>query len=140
MLLSMKPIEKSISQIGAVSGESMGRSSSKRKDSFMRRIGNEKHTLSRSRAINHQDIKELRRCCCEETNDELSMQLGRNPSIVSQLLTQIQDLQNRVNSLTDARDFYAIQRQRAALVTHSQPSVDFPKSQDHALLRCWIAA
>ena len=60
-----------------------------------------------------QDIEELRRICCEETLsarqarfDELSMHQERNPTTVSQLLTQIQDLQNKVNSLSDARNFY----------------------------------
>ena len=38
--------------------------------------------------------------------DELSMQQERNPPAVNQFLTQIQDLQNKVNSLTDAREFY----------------------------------
>ena len=38
--------------------------------------------------------------------DILSMQQERNPTAVSQLVTQIQDLQNKVNSLTDARDFH----------------------------------
>ena len=48
-----------------------------------------------SRAINCQDIEELRRFCCEETDtarqlrtDELSTQHERNPTTVSQLLTQ----------------------------------------------------
>ena len=34
------------------------------------------------------------------------MQQERNPTTVSQLLTYIQDLQNKVNSLADAREFY----------------------------------
>ena len=38
--------------------------------------------------------------------DELSMQQERNPTTVNQLLTQIQDLQSKVNSLADARDFF----------------------------------
>ena len=66
-----------------------------------------------SRARNCQDIEESRRICCEETErvrrlrvDELSMQSERNPTAVSQLLTQIQDMQNKVNSLADAREFY----------------------------------
>ena len=37
--------------------------------------------------------------------DESSMQQERNPSTVSQLLTRIQNLRNKVNSLTDAREF-----------------------------------
>ena len=63
-----------------------------------------------SRARNCQEIDELRRICCEETDrarqlriDELSMQLERHPTTVSQLLTQSQDLQNSANSLAAAR-------------------------------------
>ena len=61
-----------------------------------------------SRARNCQEIEELRRICCEETDrarqlriDELYMQQERNPypTTLSQLLTQILDLQNKVNSL-----------------------------------------
>ena len=39
--------------------------------------------------------------------DELSMHQKRGPTTVRQLLTQIRELQNRVNSLSDAREFYA---------------------------------
>ena len=56
-------------------------------------------------------FEELRRICCEETDrarhlriDVLSMQQERNPTAVSQLLTQIHDLQNKVHSLADARE------------------------------------
>ena len=63
------------------------------------------------RARNCQDIEELRRICCEETDrarqlriDELSVQQERSPSTVSQLLTQIQDLHNKMRSLADARE------------------------------------
>ena len=69
--------------------------------------------LRENRAKDCQEIEELRRICCEETDrarrariDKVSMQQGRNPTTVSQLLTQIQDLQNKVNSLSDAREFY----------------------------------
>ena len=55
--------------------------------------------FNESRARNFQEIEELRRICCEETNrvrqlriDELFLQQERNPTTVSQLLTQIQDL------------------------------------------------
>ena len=58
-----------------------------------------------------QEIAELRRICCEESrrarqarNDELSLHQERNPTTVSQLLTQIRELQNKVNSLSDARE------------------------------------
>ena len=55
--------------------------------------------------LNCQEIEELRSVCCEETDrarqariDELSVHQVRNP-------IQIQDLQNKVNSLSDAREF-----------------------------------
>ena len=57
-----------------------------------------------SRARNCQEIEESRRICREETErarqwriDELSTQQERNPSAVSQLLTQIQDFHKKVN-------------------------------------------
>ena len=76
-----------------------------------------------------QEIEELRRICCEEADrarqariDELSLRQERNPTTVSQLLTQIQDLQNKVNSLSDTREFFTILRQRAALERSHVPS------------------
>ena len=52
-----------------------------------------------SRARNWQEIDELRRICCEESDrarqlriDELSVQEERDPDAVSRLLTQVQDL------------------------------------------------
>ena len=52
-----------------------------------------------------QEMEELRRICCEQADrarqariDELSMHQERYPTTVSQLLTQIQDVQNKVNS------------------------------------------
>ena len=70
-----------------------------------------------SRARDCQEIEESRRICCEETdrarqlrNVELSVQQERNPTTVSQLLIQIQDLQNKANPLSDAREFYDICR------------------------------
>ena len=66
-----------------------------------------------SRARDCQDIEQFRTICCEETYrarqlriHELSLQQDRNPTTVSQLLTQIHDSQNKVNSLSDAREFY----------------------------------
>ena len=81
-----------------------------------------------SHATNCQEIEELRRICCEEPNrariDELSMHQERNPTNVSQLLAQIQDLQNQVNSLSDAREFYDPESGSSSGATHvpSQPS------------------
>ena len=74
----------------------------------MWRIGNEKQILPRKSAL--EIVKKLRNyeesVAKKQTTDELSFQQERNPAAVSQLLTQIQDLQNKVNSLTDARDVY----------------------------------
>ena len=57
-----------------------------------------------------QEIEELRRICCEEKDrarqariGELSVHQERNPPTVSQLLAQIRDVQNKVNSLSYAR-------------------------------------
>ena len=72
-----------------------------------------------------QEIEELRRNCREETNrarqariDELSVHQERNPTTVSQLLTQIQVLQNKVNSLSDAGEFYDPETASSSGVTH----------------------
>ena len=58
-----------------------------------------------SHAKNCQQSEELRRICCEGTDrarqagiDELSVHQKRDPTTLSQFLTQIQDLQNKVNS------------------------------------------
>ena len=84
-----------------------------------------------------QDIEELRRICCEETHsarqarfDELSMRQQKNPTTVSQLLTQIHDLQNKVNSLSDARIFDDPDTASSSGASHvpSQPST-FPSSR-----------
>ena len=49
-----------------------------------------------------QEIEELRRICCEETD---RARQARNPSTVSQVFAQMRDLQNKVNSLSDATEF-----------------------------------
>ena len=97
----------------------------------MRRIGEKNRLFQESHAINCQEIDELRRICCEESDrarrlriDEMSLQQERNSTTVSQLLTQIQDLQNKVNSLSDAREFYDPETASNSGATHvpSQPS------------------
>ena len=52
------------------------------------------------------------------------MHQERNPSTVSQLLTRIQDLQNKVNSLSETREFYDPETASSSGATHvpSQPS------------------
>ena len=58
-------------------------------------VTNEKQTLPRKSPKKFQEFEELRRICCEVIDrtrqlkiDELSMQQERNPTVVSQLLTQ----------------------------------------------------
>ena len=69
-----------------------------------------------------QEMKELRRICCEKLDrarqariDELSLHQEKDPTTASQLMTQIRELQNKVNSLSDARDFFTILKQGAGL-------------------------
>ena len=54
-----------------------------------------------------------RRICCAEAErarqlkyDELSTQQKGNPSAVNQLMVQIQELQDKVNSMDDAKEFH----------------------------------
>ena len=69
--------------------------------------------FNESRARNCQEIEELRRYVAEKKDwarqlkiDQLSMQQKGNPSTVSQLLTQIPDLQDKANSFSAAWEFY----------------------------------
>ena len=100
-----------------------------------------------SQAKDCQEIQELRRMCCEETDrarqaiiDELSMQQDRNPTTVSTFLAQILDLQNKVDSLSGAREFLrSWDSEQLRSVPRSQSILDYSESQDHASLRFWIA-
>ena len=71
-----------------------------------------------------QEIGELRRICCEGTNQvrhvkiELSLQQERDPAFVSQLLAQIQGLQNQVDSLSDARAFHDLETTSSFGMSH----------------------
>ena len=60
-----------------------------------------------------QEIEELRRICCAEADragqlkyDEPSTQKEENPSTMNQLLVQIQELEDKVNTLNDTKEFY----------------------------------
>ena len=75
-----------------------------------------------------QEIEELRRICCEETDrtrqariDELSLHREKDTATVGQQMTQIQDLQNKVNSLSAARECHDPEKARAALERHTFP-------------------
>ena len=120
---SRKPIENSNARDWSfIRRISMDRSGSKRKDQFLWRIGNEKQTLPKG-------------------IDEMSMQQERDPTIVSQLLNQIQDLQNQVNSLSDAREFLRSRNnEQLWSIPRSQSTLDHSESQRYALPRLLLAA
>ena len=92
-------------------------------------------------------MKKLRRICCEETDrarqagiDDLSMHQKRVPTTVGQLLTQIQDLQNKVNSLSDAREFDDPETASSSGAPRVPSRPDHSESQRNAQPRFWIAA
>ena len=95
-----------------------------------------------------QAIEELRRICCEETNrarqariDELSTYQERNPTTVRQLLTQIQELQNKVNPPADARERNDPESGSSSGADHrSQSTLHFSESQRCAQPRFCMAA
>ena len=68
----------------------------------------------------------MRRICCEEAdrarqarNDQLSVYQERNLTTMSQLMTQIRELQNKVSSLSDAREnFYEPESESSSGATH----------------------
>ena len=66
-----------------------------------------------NQATDCQDNSKLRMICCEETDresqagiDELSLHQERNPATVDQLLTQIENSQNKVNFFSDTKEFW----------------------------------
>ena len=88
--------------------------------------------VQENRARNCQEFEDSQRVCCEETDrarqarvDELSLQQQRNPTTVSQLLTQVQDLQNKVNLLADTIEFYDPETASSSGASHvpSQPLI-----------------
>ena len=89
-------------------------------------------------AKDFQEIEELRRTCCEEADrarqariDELFVHQERNPETVRQLMTRIQDLQNKVNSLSDSREFYDPEIASSSGATHvpsQRPTVPSPRT------------
>ena len=78
-----------------------------------------------SQAKDCQEIEELRRICCEDADrarqpriDESSVHQERKPTTVGQLLTQIQELPSKANSLSDAREFYDPESGSSTGATH----------------------
>ena len=72
-----------------------------------------KRSFQEDRSRCCQEIEALRRICFTEAErarqlriDELSAQEKERKSTVHQLMVQIQELEDKVNSLSDAKEFY----------------------------------
>ena len=60
---------------------------------------------------------------------------------MSQMMARIQDLQNKANSLSDAREFYDLETRSSSGATHVPDQKNYDSEpQDHASLRFSIAA
>ena len=99
--------------------------------------------IQESQAKYCQEIEELRGICREETDrarqariDELSIRQERNPTTVSQLLAQIRDFQNEVNSASDAREFYDPESGSSSGATHAPSQFRVPGPCLTAILDC----
>ena len=91
----------------------MGLSSSDGKLQNVWRIGDEKYALNCTEWLNCKEIAELLRICREEMErarqlrtGELYAQKKEKPSTVNQLLSQIQELQDKVNALHEEKEFH----------------------------------
>ena len=102
----------------------------------MWRIGNEEQTSCQ--VTTSQEIEELRRICYEEANkvrrleiEELSLRQERDPNSVSRLLEQLQELQDQVNSLKEAKEFHDPDTASSSGASHvpTQPLV-IPSSRE----------
>ena len=77
------------------------------------------------RARDCQETEELRRICCAEADrarqlkyDEPSTQKEDNPSAVNQFMVQIQELQDKANFLTDAKEFDDLETASSSGLSH----------------------
>ena len=84
------------------------------------------------RARNCQEIGDLRRICCAEAErprplkyDELSAQKEQNPTTVNQLMMQIQELQDKVDTLNDAKESY---HPETWIIPRSQSTPEYSES------------
>ena len=91
------------------------------------------------RARKCQEIEELRRICRTEAervrqlrSEELSAQKEQSKSTVHQLMVQIQELQDNVNSLNDAKEFCHPETASGLSHVPSQPmSIPSPRGMIH---------
>ena len=105
-----------------------------------------KHFMKIAQEID-KTIEELRRICCAEVEkarqqkiDNLSMR-KKSFSTVTKLLAQIQDLQDKVNSLNGAKEFYDPETANSSGVSHVPSQLmSIPRFQRFGLPRFLLAA
>ena len=100
------------------------------------------------RAKSYQAIEELIRICCAEAErarqlgiGELSAQEEEGKSTVNQLMVQIQELQDKVNALSDAKEFYVPETASSSgLSRRSQSAYEYSESSWNDSPRFLLAA
>ena len=118
----------------------MGRSGSERdKMSFC--MENWNWGVDSTEKVKQKIAKKLRRIVAKKLMERDKREVMSCLTTVSQLLSQIHDLQNKVNSLSDARAFEDPEAASSSGATHvPDRTAKKSESQDHALPRFWIAA
>ena len=92
------------------------------------------------RARDCQEIEELRRICCVEADRARQMKLDELSS-ASQLMAQIQELQDKANSLTDAKGFYDPENcEQLWIIPRSQSTHEYSESSWNDWPRLLLAA
>ena len=86
------------------------------------RIGQKRKVLQEDRMRNLQEMKDLQKLRCTEAErakhlriDKISVQERESQSILNHLTFQIQELQDKVNSLSDSREYFMILKLQAVL-------------------------
>ena len=121
----------------------MGRSGSEReKISLYGELELRNRVFQKNHARDRREIEELKRKHCEQIertrkarSESFSVQQRRNPTTVGQMMAQIQDFQNKVDSLSDAREFYDPEFGSSSGATHV-PDQDSTILSFRTLPRC----
>ena len=104
--------------------------SQREKSWFCTKLEMRDRALQEDRTKSHQEIEELRRICSTQAErarqlriDELSSQEEESESVVNQVMVQIQELQDKINSLSDARKWFHLETASSSGLSHvpSQP-------------------
>ena len=137
-----------ISAISVAPNKSVGVLGSERQDQFVWIIWIAEKGLPRKLCKDYQDVEESRSCYCDlflimRNMGDLMICLSqqeKNLKTVSRWMVQIRELTRRVNSLSDAREFFAHESGSSSVATHarSRSNFYFCKSKNFAA-RYWIA-